>query len=270
MLLKRLEQRARRRFGQHFLAKPSIVDRIVRAARLSPGDKVLEVGPGLGVLTRALLRAEADVTAIELDRDLAQFIRDELPTVALVEADALKVNLDEVCPGSGWKVVANLPYNVGTRLVLAWVHEPQRFESLTVMLQKEVVDRIVASPGTKAYGSLTVQMAMRGRARVVCQVPPKSFHPPPKVDSAVVQLFLEPPEWGGVDPNHFDRVVRASFAQRRKTIRNALSAAFEVARVDQALSDNGIDGRARGEVLEPAAFLAISASLASSQPDGTP
>ena len=268
VLLARLEQRARRRFGQHFLARPGIVTRIVRAARISPGDRVVEVGPGLGILTRALLAVEADLTAIELDRDMAAFIRDEHPEVNLIEADAMRVNLDEILPGGGWKVVANLPYNVGTRLVLSWVSMPERFESLTVMLQKEVVDRLLAQPGTRAYGSLTVQIHARAEARLVCSVPPAAFYPPPKVDSAVIQLFPHEPDLSGVDSKHFTRVVRAAFSQRRKTLRNALSALYERDLVDQALVNAGIDGQIRGEMLDWQAFRAISAELHGfSEPD---
>lgn len=261
VLLQRLEQKARRRFGQHFLARPGIITRIVRASRVEEGDRVVEVGPGLGVLTRALLAAGAEVTAIELDRDMADFIAEEHPEVNLVRADAMRVNLDEVCPGSGWKVVANLPYNVGTRLVLAWVAEHQRFESLTVMLQKEVVDRMLAEPGTRAYGSLTVQVAARARGRLITSVPPAAFYPPPKVDSAVIQLFPHAPELEGVLPEQFDRVVRAAFAQRRKTLRNALSALYPKEQVDAALAGVGIDGGVRGETLDWQAFRAISARL---------
>ncbi len=261
VLLKRLEQRARRRFGQHFLARPGIVTRIVRAARVEPGDRVVEVGPGLGILTRALLAAGADLTAIELDRDMAEFIREEHSEVRLIEGDAMRVNLDEELPGSGWKVVANLPYNVGTRLMLNWVDMPDRFESLTVMLQKEVVDRILADPGTRAYGSLTVQMRARAKARMICAVPPAAFYPPPKVDSAVIQLFPQVPDLGGVPSEHFDRVVRAAFSQRRKTLRNALSALFDRDVVDAALNQTGIDGQIRGEMLDLDAFRAISAQL---------
>ena len=261
VLLSRLEQRARRRFGQHFLARPGIVTRIVRAARIEEGTKVVEVGPGLGILTRALLAAGADLTAIELDRDLAEFIREEHPEVNLIEGDALRVNLDEVCPGSGYKVVANLPYNVGTRLVLAWVDQPQRFDSLTVMLQKEVVDRMLAQPGTRAYGSLTVQMAARTTARLVCAVPPASFYPPPKVDSAVIQLFPHEPDLGGASRAHFDRVVRAAFSQRRKTLRNALSALFPRETLDQVLNDLNIEPRIRGEMLDWQTYRAIANGL---------
>jgi 16S rRNA (adenine1518-N6/adenine1519-N6)-dimethyltransferase len=263
-LLAGLEQRARRRFGQHFLHESGVVERIVRAARIQPGDRVLEVGPGLGVLTRGLLAAQADLTAVELDRDLAAFLRENLPNLRLVEGDALTVDLAEVCPGTGWKVVANLPYNVGTHLVRRWVDDAARFESLTVMLQKEVVDRLLAEPDTREYGALTVQIAARARGRVVTAVPPGCFYPPPKVDSAVVQLFPHAPETGGVDPDFFDKVVRASFARRRKTIRNSLSSEFPGPAIDAALERAGVSPGIRAEVLDIAAFRGIAAGLSPS------
>ncbi len=262
-LLANLEQRARRRFGQHFLHEKGVVERIVRAARINPGDRVLEVGPGLGVLTRSLLATGADLTAVELDRDLAAYLRDDLPQLKLVEGDALTVDLDVVCPGSGWKVVANLPYNVGTHLVRRWVEDPGRFESLTVMRQKEVVDRLLADPDTRQYGSLTVQIGARARGRVVTLVPPGCFYPPPKVESAVVQLFPNPPDVGDVEPAWFDRVVRAAFARRRKTIRNSLSSEFSPADIDAALEKAGVSPGVRAEVLDIAAFRAIAAGLRS-------
>lgn len=262
-LLRRLEQRARRRFGQHFLWREDVVERIVLGARVQPGDRVLEVGPGLGILTRALLRAGAVVTAIELDRDLVGWLREDLPEVHLVQGDAARVDLHEVCPGGGWKVVANLPYNVGTGLVADWVRLPETFTSLTVMLQKEVVDRLVALPGTKAYGALTVQVGVRARARFVVLVPPSAFHPRPKVQSAVVRVELLPaPDFGTAGPDGFDRVVRAAFAHRRKTLLNSLSSTFERHVVVEALEAAGIDPTVRAERLDVEAFRRLGNALA--------
>ncbi len=261
-ILRDLEQRARKRFGQHFMWREDIVQRIVVGARVEPGDKVLEVGPGLGILTRALIAAGADVTAIELDRDLATHLRETLPDLRLIEGDATKVDLREACPGGGWKMVANLPYNVGTGLVLDWLHRPDVFTSLTVMLQKEVVDRLVATPGTKAYGALSVQVAARARARFVVLVPPGAFHPPPKVDSAVIRLELYPtPQVGEGDPEKFDGVVRAAFAQRRKTLTNSLSALYPRAVVLDALATAGIDPSLRAERLDVESFRRLAAAL---------
>ena len=262
-VLRRLEQRARRRFGQHFLWREDVVERIVLGAHVEPGDKVLEVGPGLGILTRALLRAGADLTAVELDRDLAAWLRESLPDLRLVEADATRIDLAEVCPGGGWKVVANLPYNVGTGLVADWVRHPDTFTSLTVMLQKEVVERLVAVPGTKAYGALTLQVRMWAEPRFVVLVPPSAFHPRPKVQSAVVRLELrETPACGPGGPETFERVVRAAFAHRRKTLLNSLSSAFDRKVVVEALEAAGIDPNLRAERLDAEAFQRLGGALA--------
>ena len=227
-ILRDLEQRARKRFGQHFLHDDQLVDRIVRAARIAPGDSVVEIGPGLGILTRALIRAEADVTAIELDRDLAEYLRGVLPSVRLVEADALKLNWAEVVAeigGGRVKVVANLPYNVGTHVLMSLLRSPGSFESVSVMLQQEVVDRLMAVPGNKKWGALSVEAQVRGRPVYLLPVPPDSFHPPPKVQSGVVRFDLyDAPQCGEVEPSWFDKVVRFSFSQRRKTLRNSLGA----------------------------------------------
>lgn len=265
VLLKQLETRARRRFGQHFLTRTDLVDRMVRGARVKEGDRVVEIGPGLGILTRALLRAGARVTAVELDRDLAMFVRETLPEVNLIEGDAARVKWDEVVePGA--KVVANLPYNVGTTVVMQLLRlvddGPKRFESVTVMLQKEVVDRLMAQPGTKQYGALTVEAAVRARPVYVLSVPPGAFHPPPKVKSSVVRLdVLDAPDTGGVPPAFFDRVVRAAFSQRRKTLVNSLGAAFDKERVRGVVEALDLDPQVRAERLGVASFQALAGAL---------
>lgn len=262
-LLKELEQKARKRFGQHFLWDDALVDRIVRAARIHEGDRVIEIGPGLGILSRALLRAKADVTAIELDRDLAEFLRENLPELNLVEADALKIDWSDVAPGNGWKVVANLPYNVGTHVLMDLLRQSSsRFDSVTVMLQKEVVDRLLAVPGNKKWGALSIEAQVRAAPLYLLAVPPGSFHPPPKVDSSVVRfdLFAEP-KTGGVPPVFFDRVARAAFSQRRKTLTNSLGSRFgrEVAVAALLLAE--IDSSARAESATLDEFRAIAKAL---------
>lgn len=262
-ILAGLEQRARKRFGQHFLVDYGIVERIVRGARVQPGDKVVEIGPGLGVLTRALLAAGADLTAIELDRDLVAHLAETLPTVKLVSADATKVDWGELCPGGGYKVVANLPYNVGTTLAMQLVRQPNRFTSVTVMLQLEVIQRLCAEPGSKSYGALSVEVQARTVPTFLMLVPPDRFHPRPKVDSAVVRLELRPePLVGAVSPTHFDAVVRAAFAQRRKTVQNALSASFPKDRVVAALEGAGVPPLSRAEQLDLGTFRALAERLA--------
>jgi 16S rRNA (adenine1518-N6/adenine1519-N6)-dimethyltransferase len=262
VLLRSLEQRARKRFGQHFLARPSIVARIVRGARVAEGDEVLEIGPGLGILTRALLKTGARVTAVELDRDLAAFLRDREPELRLIEGDAMVVDLDDVIDRPPAKVVANLPYNVGTQLVLRLIEVPDKVDTITVMLQREVVQRMLAEPGSRTYGALTVQIAARGQARWLLGVPPGAFHPPPKVESAVVHIDLyEAPRTGSVSTATFDRVVRAAFSQRRKTVLNSLSTAYPKEQARAAIGLVGIDPRARAETLDHATFVALAEAL---------
>lgn len=267
-VLRELEQRARKRFGQHFLARRDIVERIVRAARVQPGDRVLEIGPGLGLLTEALLAAGALVTAVEVDDDLHAHLAATFPSVRLVHADATSVDWASLCEGGGWKVVANLPYNVGTGLVLDLAALPEVFSQITVMLQAEVVARFVASPSTKAYGALTVQLAARGRARALFPVPPTCFVPPPKVHSTVVHLDLHAaPEVGAATPRQFDRVVRAAFSQRRKTLRNSLGALFGREQAEAGLLSAGIDPGARAESVDLAGFRALAGALAPPEQD---
>lgn len=261
-ILRSLETRARKRFGQHFLTRDDVVERIVRGARVAPGDRVVEIGPGLGILTRALLAAGVDLTAVELDRDLAGHIRETFPSVRLIEGDATRVDWAELVePGA--KVVANLPYNVGTTVLMQLLRSG-RFASVTVMLQKEVVDRLLAPSGSRTYGALTVEAAALAEAVYVMTVEPGAFHPPPKVRSAVVRLDVhaEGPRCGGVSPQHFDRVVRAAFSQRRKTLVNSMSSQFGREAVEAALVGLGVDLRVRGEALSVDQFRGLAAALA--------
>lgn len=267
VLLAGLEQRARRRFGQHFLTDRGVVDRIVRGARIETGDRIVEIGPGLGILTTALVETGAEITAVELDRDLAEHVRNTFPTVRLVEADATKVAWAETCPGSGYKVVANLPYNVGTTVTMQLVRRPETFRSITVMLQLEVVQRLCADPGSKTYGALSVEVQARARPTFLMLIPPDRFYPPPKVESAVVRLELYPePQTGGVDPTRFDSVVRAAFSQRRKTVANALGASYGRDRVRAALERVGVDGALRAEQLGLDTFRSVAVALFEGDP----
>lgn len=258
-VLKLLEQRARRRFGQHFLARPSVVQRIVRAAGVRAGDRVVEIGPGLGILTEALLVAGAEVTAVEIDRDLAERLRQVLPAARLVEEDATRLDWRALLPGGGASMVANLPYNVGTGLVMDALRTPEVFDRVTVMLQAEVVERLVARPGTKAYGALSVEAWLWGEGRVVMSVPPEAFHPPPKVHSAVVR-FDRPvsPRCPDLPAARVEGVARVAFASRRKTLRNNLGAAWGRGVAEEVLADAGIDPGLRAEALAPEAFVALA------------
>jgi len=261
-LLRELEGRARKRFGQHFLASAGVVQNIIRVADLSRGQRVLEVGPGLGVLTEALVGAGALVTAVELDRDLVGFLAERLPTVRLVEADAADVDWAALLDGPGWRVVSNLPYNVGTRILTGMLTRPDRFDRLVVMVQREVADRLVAQAGDRKRGSLSVYVEARAEAKIRIKVPPGAFHPPPRVHSAVVELRLHPDaRTGGVAVDHFDAVVRATCSAPRKTVRNALRSKFDGSVVDGALVQAGVDSRARASTLDLGAFQRLAAAL---------
>jgi 16S rRNA (adenine1518-N6/adenine1519-N6)-dimethyltransferase len=261
-ILRELERHARKRFGQHFLTRPDIVHRMARAAQISPGDKVVEIGPGLGILTEVLVAAGAELTTIEVDDVLHERIAEMYPTVRAVQADATSIDWREMCPGSGWKLISNLPYNVGTGLVMDAVRLPDVFSTLVVMLQAEVVRRFVASPRTKAYGALTVQLAARADARALFGVPPSSFVPPPKVNSTIVRVdVLDAPRMGDVTPKQFDRVVKSAFSQRRKTLRNSLGSLYGKERAEEGILAAGLSTGSRAEEIDLAGYCALAHAL---------
>ncbi|MCK6504405.1 16S rRNA (adenine(1518)-N(6)/adenine(1519)-N(6))-dimethyltransferase RsmA [Myxococcota bacterium] len=255
---------ARKRFGQHFLASDGIVDRILAAADLAPGQPVLEIGPGPGVLTAALLRAGAAVTAVELDRDAALHLRGLLPQVALVEGDATQVALEPLLPGAGWVCVSNLPYNVGTRILLRLLEHRPPFSRLVLMLQREVAERLWAPPGDRGRGSLSVAVQARATVERICKVPPGAFVPPPKVESAVV--LLRPHASPDLPPG-LDALLRTGFAAPRKTLRNNLRALGDDL-AEAAMTRAGVDPGARPAALPLEGWLALARALASTPREG--
>ena len=226
-LLRQFQGRAKKRYGQHFLMSEGVVERICAGAELSSTSRVLEIGPGLGVLTGRLLQEAAQVVAVELDPDMVAFLKERFGSNGpeLHHCDAGKIeDWSSLLPGAGWVVVANLPYNVGTGIVTGMLRNPGVFSRLVVMLQKEVAERMLAQPGSRKRGSLSVFCQSRARVSRVTKAPPGAFHPPPKVDSWVIRLDLfSEPATGRVDPAAHERVVRAGFSAPRKTIRNGLS-----------------------------------------------
>ena len=264
-LLKQLQGRARKRFGQHFLSSVGILDRIVAVSDVGPGSQVLEIGPGLGALTDRLLAAGASVTAVELDRDLAAFLRERLgdhERFRLIEADAARVDWTEVLVDGPWSCVANLPYNVGTSLTTELLRHPDRLSHLVLMLQKEVAARMVAPAGARNRGSLSVYCEARAAGRMAIKVPPGAFHPPPKVHSAVIRLDLyDAPRLDGCEEAHFEAVVRQAFAAPRKTLRKGLRAGWATAAVDGALATAGVEPRARPAVLSLEDWQRLAAAL---------
>ena len=253
---------ARKSFGQHFLLDLNITRKIARLAAPLEGRAVIEVGPGPGGLTRALLEAGATVIAVEKDPRFLPLLA-ELAAVAdgrlvLVEADALKVDEAELlaahAPGLPARVISNLPYNVGAPLLVKWLHQARRFEALTLMFQKEVAERIAARTGSDAYGRLGVLSQAVCEAAIVMNLPARAFTPPPKVESAVVQLT---PRADGPEPRllaALERVTQAAFGQRRKMLRSSLKSLGGEALCAAA----GIDAGVRAETVPVSGFLDLA------------
>jgi 16S rRNA (adenine1518-N6/adenine1519-N6)-dimethyltransferase len=258
--------RPRRSLSQNFLTDPAALDAIVEAAELQPGDRVVEVGPGLGVLTRRLLAAGASVLAVELDARLADWLRRELgnvPAFELIEADALTLRPEGLFPGQPFKVVANIPYHITSPLLHAFL-EGERPPELTVLLvQLEVAERVAAPPGQMSYLSVFAQNV--ADAEFVGRVPAASFEPAPSVDSAVLRLRrrADPTVPPGPDREPFYRVVQAGFRQRRKQVHNGLSRELPVERgaVEEALDGCGVDGERRPQTLTVEEWACLAARL---------
>ena len=249
----------RRRFGQHFLADAHYVERIVAAIDPKPGETIVEIGPGLAALTGRLIERAGHLTAVEIDRDLTARLRERFGAqqLTLIEGDALEFDFASL--GSDLRVVGNLPYNISSPLLFHLAECAAALRDLHVMLQKEVVDRMTAAPGTADYGRLTVMLQVRFEIARLFIVPPGAFRPAPKVDSAVARLRpLRERAPHIVDPALFARVVAAAFSQRRKTIRNAVSAVCDARTLEAA----GIDPGVRGETLGVADFVRLANAVA--------
>ena len=253
---------ARKSFGQHFLLDLNVTRKIARLAGPLEGFTVVEVGPGPGGLTRALLESDADrVVAIEKDPRFLPLLA-ELAAAApgrleLVEADALDANEAALTAGAPAKVVANLPYNVGTPLLLKWLTGPWRPASFTLMFQKEVAQRIVAAPGSDAYGRLAVISQATAECRIAMTLPARAFTPPPKVDSAVVVLIPRPDAPPKAMLSKLEKVTAAAFGQRRKMLRSSLKTLGGEALCRAA----GIDPDVRAETIGVDGFLRLAAAI---------
>jgi 16S rRNA (adenine1518-N6/adenine1519-N6)-dimethyltransferase len=249
--------RPRKRFGQHFL-EPAWVEKLIAAVAPAADDTFLEIGPGRGALTRALAPRVQRIIAVEIDRDLAAVLPSRVPmNVRVITADFLEIDVeaalrDEPRP---LRVVGNLPYNVSSPILfklLAAADHGGRFHDATVMLQKEVAERIVAKAGSDGYGTLAVQVGLVADVERVLTLPPGAFRPPPKVTSAVVRLRFRPPSADVGDPAAFERVVRGVFLQRRKTLLNALKPVADSfgRAAAQVLERAGLDPSRRPETLD--------------------
>jgi len=247
--------RPRKRFGQHFLTDRHYLERIVGAIAPRPGDAMVEIGPGTGLLTDELTRTLGHLHVVEIDRDLAAALRNRYPPdrVTVHEADALEFDFASL--PAPLRVAGNLPYNVSTPILFRMAVLAERLVDCTFLLQKEVVDRMAAAPDTGDYGRLSVMLQYRFTVDPLLRVPPGAFTPPPKVDSAVVRMApLGASRPLARDDARFAAVVAAAFSQRRKTLRNATRALV----TDEAFARAGIDPGRRGETLSVKEFIALS------------
>lgn len=256
------QHRARKRFGQNFLVDLGVIDRIVRAIAPGPDDTLVEIGPGQGALTAPLLAAHGQLHAIELDRDLASLLRQRFADVSgfsLHEGDALSFQFDTLVPAGGkLRVVGNLPYNISTPLLFHLLTYASHIQDMHFMLQKEVVQRLAAEPGSKTYGRLGVIVQYHCRVDHLFTVPPGAFSPAPKVESAIVRLTPhEHMPWVAADPAFFSQLVSACFQQRRKTLRNTLKPWLKDAHRDTLAVDLGL----RPENLSVGDFVTLSNTL---------
>ena len=252
--------RAKKRFGQHFLIDPGVVDAIVHAVAPGPGDVIVEIGPGPGAITGPLAKRASHLHAVELDRDLASGLQARFAgnaEVTIHRADAL--HFDFAALGASLRIVGNLPYNISTPLLFRMLAQREAICDMHFMLQKEVVDRIAASPGSKAYGRLTIMLGCYFETEALFDVDRQAFRPPPAVTSAVVRMRPRPADTVGLrDPALLSRILATAFSRRRKTLRNALG--HEVP--PELLDSTGIDAGQRPENVSVAEWVRLANRLA--------
>jgi 16S rRNA (adenine1518-N6/adenine1519-N6)-dimethyltransferase len=265
---------AKKSLGQHFLHERHIVDKLVMAIDPRPGDRIVEIGPGQGALTFPLLDRHGALTAIEFDRDLLEPLTVAAKAhgaLTLIHSDVMDVDFTALAAGTPAddgqiRLVGNLPYNLSSPILFHALDHAAAVRDMHFMLQKEVVDRMAAAPGSKVYGRLSVMLQAYCTVTALFKVPPGAFRPPPKVDSAVVRLVPHPPARIGIDdPRRFAEIVRAAFGQRRKTLRNAVGG---VCTTDEIVAA-GIDPQARAEQLAVADFIRLSNLSVATQTIGT-
>ncbi len=249
---------AKKSLGQHFLHERGVVDKLVMAINPRPGDRIVEIGPGQGALTFPLLDRHGALTAIEFDRDLLEPLTAAATShgeLTLINSDVMNVDFTALAGGTPFRLVGNLPYNLSSPILFHALDHAAVVRDMHFMLQKEVVDRMAAGPGSKVYGRLSVMLQAYCTVTALFIVGPGAFRPPPKVDSAVVRLVPHPPGQVAIDdPRRFADIVRAAFGQRRKTLRNALSSVCTVDEIVRA----GVDPQNRAEQLAVADFIALS------------
>lgn len=250
--------KARKRFGQNFLQDPQLIGRIVSAIDVKPADRILEIGPGRGALTRPLEAVATDLTVVEIDRDLASQLRLLYPNLNVIEMDILKQDISAL--GDNLRVVGNLPYNISTPILFRLFEHLSQIVDMHFMLQLEVVERMIAAPNTKVYGRLSVMTQYYCDAQLLFTVPPEAFIPRPKVNSAIVQLTPKISRQRAMDEALFSDLVTQAFSMRRKTLRNALKQYIPDTANFETL---GIDPSRRPETLKLEEFILLANYAAS-------
>jgi len=268
----------RKRFGQHWLTDEAILSQIMAASALSPTARVLEIGPGQGVLTAQLLAAGAGVVAVEIDRDLCQLLRQRFHNnrhLLLIEGDILTLDLEAALVDQPAfqgidRVVANIPYNITGPILeklLGTIAQPviSRWISIVLLVQREVADRLVASPGSRIYGALSVRVQYLAQCEWICEVPAKAFSPPPKVTSAVIRLKPRSLTYPAHDPRHLEALLKAGFATRRKMLRNNLRSWVDRDHLTTLLTQMNLNPQVRAEDLSLDQWITLSNALVSSR-----
>lgn len=268
--------RPRKRFGQHWLRSELALSKIVAAAELSQKDHLLEIGPGTGILTRRLLPQAASVVAVEIDRDLCQQLSKSLGKVEnflLLSGDILNLSLEDCLQAFPHfrpinKVVANIPYNITGPILeklLGTIAQPRQpsYDSIVLLMQKEVAERLVAQPGTKLYGGLSVRVQYLARCEWIAEVPQKAFQPPPQVDSAILRLSPYTLTSPAHNPRFLEQLVKLGFANRRKMLRNNLKSLLDGDRLMPILKDLQIEAQVRAEELSLSQWIDLSNQLES-------
>ena len=272
--LRENDLRAKKRYGQNFLIDEGVISAIIDGADIGPEDMVLEIGPGLGAMTKKLCQRAGLLLAVEIDRNLVPVLQEQMKgfdNFTVINEDILKTDIAGICEeygkGRPIKVVANLPYYITTPIVMRLIGEDLPISSVTIMIQKEVAERMIAAPGTSEYGALSLAVAYHTSPSVLLTVPPHCFVPRPKVTSAVVRLDIKDgaSKQKVSDPDLMFGIIRASFNQRRKTLVNSLSNSgsleFSKDEIRQALSHMGKDENIRGEVLSLGEFAELTDRL---------
>ncbi|WP_055073539.1 16S rRNA (adenine(1518)-N(6)/adenine(1519)-N(6))-dimethyltransferase RsmA [Pseudanabaena sp. 'Roaring Creek'] len=255
--------RPRKQFGQHWLRSDDVLNKILRAGQLQPSDRILEIGPGTGNLTRLLLPFVESLTAVEIDRDLCEKLRKTMTqkNFQLIEGSILDIPL----PAETNKVIANIPYNITGEILkklLGTLSEPvHQFEQIVLLVQKEIGDRLAAKAGHKAYNALSVKIQYLAECQFVCDVPATAFYPPPKVNSAVVRIIPRPTPTPASNPKFLDRLLTLGFATKRKMLRNNLISEIDRDLLVLILENMGINAQVRAEDLDVAQWVALSEAV---------